>query len=278
VSGKDFSVVAKYRDVILAETAQELLETAGIEARVLTAGMDPLYSFSVEWVTVVVRETDLIEARALLRALLTRLDFGPPAPGFGLQSDRWAGSFRNVPRCRACGSPATVPVPGAGRLVWMALRMFRPASARFGPPRRCLACGHVGRAEREGAEEPLPPAFERAIAAYESGLKRRLVAAIRRVAAHKVREAARAAARAEAERRRKAVAMRYEAVREAAVAAVAASLDTDADRDLLAAQADLSWDEIVALERRPDALTGPARRVLLRLATEARRRGDLSDS
>lgn len=276
MTGGGFAVVAAYRDAIQAETAAALLQAAGMEARVLdgyTASVQPLYSYALGGVKVLVREGDLGEARALLRALLIHLEFGLPPAGR-------AGPTRFGPRCRRCGSPATVPAPEAARLGWIALWVFALPLPLFGPRRRCLGCGHVGRPARpgrDGPEEPLSPAFERAIAEYEAGLRRRLVAGIRRVAVHKAREAARAAAAAAAARRRRVLAMRYEAVREAAVAAVAADLDGEADRLLLAAQADLGWDEIAALERRPDALTGPARRVLLRLAAEARRRADLAE-
>jgi Putative prokaryotic signal transducing protein len=276
VSAGDFRLVAAYRDVIQAETAQELLQAAGIEARVLdrfTAGVDPLYAFAVGWVKVIVREADLIEARALLRALLFNLEYGLP-------SGRRAGPTRYGPRCRACGSPATVPAPGAARLGWLALWVFSLPLPLFGPRRRCLACGHVwrlSRSEREGPEEPLHPAFERAIAEYEAGLRRRLVTGLKRVAGHKVWQATLAAAATQAERRRRTLAIRYEEVRKAAVAAVAAGLHSEGDRELLTAQADLAWGEVVALEQRPDALTAPARRVLLLLATEARQRADLAE-
>lgn len=276
MTGTGFSVVARYRDALQAETAAALLRSAGMEVVVLdahTASVNPLYSFAIGWVKVVVREADLAEARALLRALLIHLEFGLPV-------GRRTGPTPLGPRCPACGGLATVPEPGAARLGWVALWVFSVPLPLFGPRRRCRSCGHVwrlGPAERRGPEAPLPPAFEQAIAAYEAGLKRRLVAAIKRVAAHKIREAERVAAQAEAARRRKALEVRYETVRKAAVAAVATGLASEAERALLAAQAELSWTEVVDLERRPGALTGPARAVLARLAAEARRRADLSE-
>jgi hypothetical protein len=276
VSAGDFRIVAAYRDVIQAETAAELLQAAGLEARVLdayTTGVQPLYAYALGGVKVLVREGDLASARDLLGALLIHTEFYIP-------SARHARPTRWGPRCPACGSLATVPAPGAARVGWVALWGFGLPLPLFGPRRRCRSCGHVwrlSRAERRGPEAPLPPAFARAIAEYEGGLRHRLVAAIRRVAAQKTREAERAAAEAEAARRRKVLEVRYEGVRKAAVAAVAANLASEAERDLLAAQAELSWTEIEDLERRPGALTGPARAVLDRLAAEARRRADLSE-
>jgi hypothetical protein len=269
VSEAGFRIVAAYRDALQVETAVELLRSAGIEARVPDAyGANPLPSLALGWVRILVREADAGPARDLLRALM-----------FDLQARTRAVRRSRLALCEACGSEAVVPAPWA---VWpgrLSLWGFRLPLPRYGPSRRCLVCGHLGPRVRGGPrpEPPLHPAFERAIAVYEAGLRGRLVRALKRVAAHKMREAVRTALAEEAARRRKSVAERYEAVRKDAVTAVAAGLDAEADRDLLAAQADLAWDEILALERRSDALTGPARRILTRLAAEARRRANLSE-
>lgn len=272
VSG--FRMVAAYRDLIQAETAAELLRSAGIEALVLdgfTTGVQPLYAYALGGVKVLVREPDVERSRALLRALLINLQYTIP-------SARRAGSGPGAARCRACGSLDTVSAPGAARLGWVALWGFGLPLPVFGPRRRCLSCGHVGRPAPEGRfgpEAPLPPAFARAIAEYESGLRRRLVVALKRVRAHKARAEEAAAAKTEAARRRHRLDVRYEAVREDAVAAVAARLASQAERGFLAAQAELSWSEVLDLLERTGALTGPARAVLARLAAEARRRADL---
>jgi len=261
--------VAAYREAIQAETAAELLRSAGIEAVVLdahTASVQPLYSYAIGGVKVAVREPDLARARLLLRDLLINLEYGI----------RPAGRRRGVPRCRVCGSPATEPAPWPPGLLGLLLAV---PWVFLGPRRRCRTCGHVGRpapAWRQASDAPLPPEFERAIAAYEAGLRGRLLAALRRVAAEKDRRADLAVAKIAAGQRRKILAERYEAVREAAVAAVAAGLTSPAEREMLDAQANLGWDEVTALERRPGALTDPGHKVLALLAAEARRRADLA--
>lgn len=271
MSEAGFRTVAAYRDALQAETAAELLRSAGIEARVpdaYTTGVNPLLSFALGWVRVLVREGDVVSARELLRALMIDLQ----ATGRSRRRSRLA-------LCAACGSEANVPAPWATRHVPVTVGRFRLSLPWYGSRRRCLVCGHLGVPVRGGQrpEAPLHPAFERAIAQYEAGLMRRLKAAIKRVAAHKMREAVRVALAAEAAQRRKAVDVRYEEVREDAVAAAAAGLDDPAERELLMAQAELSWNEIVDLLRRPGALTDDARGVLLRLAAEAGRRADLSE-
>jgi len=264
VSEGPFRTVATYREAIQAETAAELLRSAGIEAVVSdanTASVQPLYSFALGGVKVWVREPDLPRARTLLRDLLINLEYGLRV---GARPRAAGGAMR----CRGCGSPATVAAPGLGGLLSLGIR------------RRCLACGHVGWRMprwRDVPEAPLPPAFERAIAEYEAGLRGRLLGALRRALAAKHREAARATVEAAAERRRRTLDARYEAVRREVVAAVAQGLRSEAERDLLAAQEYLTWRELAALERRRDALTGPGRRVLERLTAEARRRAGLAE-
>jgi hypothetical protein len=223
--------------------------------------VQPLYSVALGGVKVWVREADLPRARALLQALLINLEYG-------VRVGPRRGALDTAMRCRACGSPDTEAAPGLGGLLSLGIR------------RRCRTCGHVGwRAPRwrNVPETPLSPEFARAIAEYEAGLMGRLLAALRRAAVQKEREAARIAAGDQAERRRKALDARYEAVREAAVAAVDAGLGSEADRLLLDAQADLTWREAVALARRPGALTPDGHRVLALLLAEARRRTDLPE-
>jgi len=102
VSEGPFRTVATYREAIQAETAAELLRSAGIEAVVSdanTASVQPLYSFALGGVKVWVREPDLPRARTLLRDLLINLEYGLRV---GARPRAAGGAMR----CRGCGSPA----------------------------------------------------------------------------------------------------------------------------------------------------------------------------